>query len=63
MTLTLINYIIFYRVDKDTHSKDEPKFLVFYSRLLALFSLFCFNCKEDNPNVKRKSNGTMVTVY
>ena len=57
------NYIIFYRVDKDTHCKDEPKFLVFYSRLLALFSLFCFNCKEDNPNVKMKSNGTMVTVY
>ena len=62
MALTLINYIIFYRVDKDTNCKDEPKFLVFYSRLLALFSLFCFNCKEDNSNVKRKSNGTMVTV-
>ena len=57
------NYITFYRVDKDTHCKDEPKFLVFYSRLLALFSVFCFNCKEDNPNVKMKSNGTMVTVY
>ena len=57
------NYIIFYRVDKDTHCKDEPKFLVFYSQLLALFSLFCFNFKEDNPNVKMKSNGTMVTVY
>ena len=56
------NYIIFYRV-KDIHCKDEPKFLVFYSRLLALFSLFCFNCKEDNPTVKMKSNGTMVTVY
>ena len=62
MALTLINYIIFYRVDKDTHCKDEPKSLVFYSRLLALFSLFCFNCKVDNSNVKMKSNGTMVTV-
>ena len=56
-------YIIFYRVDKDTHCKDEPKFLVFYSHLLALFSLYCFNCKEDNPSVKMKCNGTMVTVY
>ena len=63
MALTLIDYIVFYRVDKDTHCKDEPKFLVFYLRLLALFSLFCFNCKEDNFNVKMKSNGTMVTVF
>ena len=62
MALTLINYIIFYRVDKDTYCKDEPKFLVFYSRLLALFSLFSFNCKEDNSKEKMKSNGTMVTV-
>ena len=54
---------IFYRVDKDTPSKDEPKFLVFYSRLLALFSLFCFKCKDDNPSVNMQSNGTMVTVY
>ena len=55
--------ITFYRVEKDTPCKDKPKFLVFYSRLLALFSLFCFNCKEGNPHVRMKSNGTVFTVY
>lgn len=30
--------------------------------LLSLFSLFCFNCKEDKPQVTMKKNGTMITV-
>ena len=54
--------ITFYRVDKDTPGNDEPNFHVFNSRMLALLSLFCFNCKEGNPQVIIKSNGTMVTV-
>lgn len=41
---------------------DEPKFIVFYSMLLALFSKFCFNCKSDEPLVSMKEYGTMVTV-
>lgn len=57
------NYIIFYRVDKDIYCKDEFKFFVFYLWLLVLFFLFCFNCKEDNFNVKMKLNGIMVIVY
>ena len=30
--------------------------------LIALFSLFCFNCKADNPGVTIKRNVTMATV-
>ena len=41
---------------------DEPKFVVFYSMLTSLFSMFCFNCKDPNPNVQVKRNGTMATI-
>ena len=51
------------RVEEGTPPQDEPKFIVFYSRLLAIFSLFCFNCKEGKPKVSMKRNGTMVTVH
>lgn len=40
----------------------EPKFIVFYSNLLALFSMFCFTCKADKPRVNMKKNGTAVSV-
>jgi solute carrier family 8 (sodium/calcium exchanger) len=30
--------------------------------LLNLFTMFCFQCKSDNPQVSMKRNGTMVTV-
>lgn len=35
---------------------------MFYTKLLAIFSMFCFNCKDEGPNVSMKKNGTMVTV-
>ena len=41
----------------------NPSSSFFYSRLLAIFSLFCFKCKEGKPEVNMKKNGTMVTVY
>ena len=37
--------------------------MVFYGMLLSIFSLFCFNCKADNPSVAIKKNGTMASVY
>ncbi len=40
----------------------EPKFVVFYSMLVNLFTMFCFKCKTENPNVSMKKNGTMVTI-
>ena len=35
---------------------------MFYSNLLALFSMFCFTCKADKPQVNMKKNGTAVSV-
>ena len=43
-------------------SNTEPKFIVFYSNLLALFSMVCFTCKADRPQVIMKKNGTAVSV-
>lgn len=44
-------------------ARMNPSSSFFYSRLLAIFSLFCFKCKEGKPEVNMKRNGTMVTVY
>ena len=54
--------IEFCRVDQDTPAYKEPKFIVFYSMLVQLFTLFCFKCKESGPSATMKQNGTMVTV-
>ena len=40
----------------------EPKFVVFYSVLLSLFSMFCFKCRQNTPTVKAFKTGTMVTL-
>ena len=50
------------RVDPDTPAFEKPKFIVFYSMLPQLFTLFCFKCKESEPSVTMQQNGTMVTV-
>ncbi|XP_065066719.1 uncharacterized protein LOC135692501 [Rhopilema esculentum] len=49
-------------VDSDTGPADEPKFVVFYSMLVQIFSLFCFNCKHEQPKVQVLARGSMVTV-
>lgn len=51
-----------YRVENGTPQCKEPQFVVFYGMLLSLFSMFCFKCKKENPAVRMKKNGTMVTV-
>lgn len=53
---------LIFRVDPDTPAFEEPKFIVFYSMLLQLFTLFCFKCKESGPSATMQQNGTMVTV-
>ncbi len=53
---------LFFRVEAGTKPQDEPKFIVFYSSLLALFSLFCFKCKNEKPGVNMYQTGTMITV-
>ena len=59
---SVICSFLFCRVEPETDGKDEPRFIVFYSALLHLFSIFCFTCKADSPKVSMKKTGTMVTV-
>ncbi|CAB4003732.1 THAP domain-containing 5-like [Paramuricea clavata] len=45
----------------DNNLRSEPKFIVFFTQLLALFK-FCPNCKAENPDVEVHQNGTMAKV-
>lgn len=49
-------------MEPNTTIQDEPKFIVFYSVLATLFSMFCFKCKRGKPQVSMKTQGTFVTV-
>ena len=55
-------YRVFYRVDPETPAYEEPKFIVFHSMLLQLFTLSCFKCKASGPSATMRQHGTMVTV-
>jgi len=54
--------ILDFRVEPGTSCYKEPKFIVFFTKLLCLFSLFCFKCKGEKPKVTMKQRGTMVIV-
>ena len=56
------HFYLFFSIDANTTLETEPKFIVFYSMLLNLFSLFCFKCRFAKPEVHAKRNGTMVTI-
>ena len=62
--IVYIYYSFLFRADADSsdYHYNQPKFIVFYEMLLKIFLLFCFNCKENNPQVSMVQNGTMVTV-
>ena len=49
-------------IEENISTQDEPKFIVFQSMLVALFSLFCFKCGEKKPLVEFVKYGTMVKV-
>lgn len=51
-----------FRVETETPKYAEPKFIVFYSMLMNIFTMFCFKCKETGVRVTVKKNGTMVVV-
>ena len=53
---------IFCRVSEGTKPGDEPKFVIFYNMLVALFQRFCFHCKWDKPSVEVHRIGTMASV-
>ena len=54
--------LLFFRVDPGTPTYEEPKFIVFYTMLMSLFTMFCFKCKEKKPKASMKRSGTMVIV-
>ena len=59
----MTNYVRYiFRIDPGTSCHEEPKFIVFFTNLLGLFSMFCFKCKESNPRVTMTQRGTMVIV-
>ena len=59
----MVSYsFLFHRVDADTKLINEPKFIVLYSMLLAVFKMFCFLYKSPNPSLEMATNGTMFTV-
>ena len=55
-------YTFFNSIDKTAAPQDEPKFIVFQSMLLSLFSMFCFECKKENPSLEMSQMGTLVKV-
>ena len=61
--ILFIYYSFLFRADADSsdYHYNQLKFIVFYEMLLKIF-LFCFNCKENNPQVSMVQNDTMVTV-
>ena len=52
----------FCSVAEGTKPADEPKFVIFYDMLVAIFQLFCFNFKWDKPSVEFHKIGTMANV-
>lgn len=46
---------------EDKDYREQPKCIVFLSKLLVLFQ-FCFVCHEPKPMIETKQCGTMVTV-
>ncbi|KAK3745437.1 hypothetical protein QZH41_005080 [Actinostola sp. cb2023] len=44
------------KIESDTSPLDEPKFIVFHSMLITIFSMFCFLCKSANPSVNVTRN-------
>ena len=59
--LDRIFFLSFRVFAKDTNIRTEPKFIVFFTSLLALFK-FCPNCKADDPLVEVYEAGTMAQV-
>ena len=53
---------LLFSVRPGTRVAEEPKFVVFYSMLMAIFQMFCFRCKAENPSVEVHRIGTMATV-
>ena len=62
MLVFMTLHLFCFSVEPGTDATNEPKFLVFYTMLVNIFSMFCFNCKTEGPDVVVKRCGTMATV-
>lgn len=60
MSIFILPFVI--RLAPGTSRENKPKFIVFYSALLKVFSLFWFICKAQSPKVSMETCSTMVTV-
>ena len=53
---------IYFRIRyNDSNLRKEPKFIVLFTQLPALFK-FCHACKHESPLVEVGANGTMAEV-
>ena len=59
--LNASNFGLFSSVAKYNPCGQEPKFSVFYTQLLVLFSLICLK-RRGGPKVSMQKNGIMVTL-
>ena len=57
--LTDIDVPFIVSIAENVTAQDEPKFIVFYSVPLSLFSMFCIKCKAEKPTCRMKKNGTL----
>ena len=51
-----------HRMEEGKKPCDEPKFVIFYNMLVAIFQLFCFHCKCNNPSIEVCKIGKMASV-
>ena len=61
-SLYLLLQPLILRVGTGTPSYEEPKFIVFFSMFLSLFTMVCFKCKKSEPTATMKQRGPMVVV-
>lgn len=52
-----------FRVEPGLPADEEPKFIVFFSKLLALFSLFCFTCKKSFDSMGHSAKFGAYTMF
>ena len=53
-----VHYLWFsHRMEEGPKPCDEPKFVIFYNMLVAIFQLFCFHCKCNNPSIEVCKDG------
>ena len=58
----LVVYLSISGLNRAHQNMRNPSLLYLFTKLLGLFSLFCFKCEKSAPRVTMKQRGTMVIV-